>query len=133
MKRTFLRMLLLIVAINFLPTTSSSAIASEDDDKLPNKYSPIIVTKKGANGNIHRGIEPIEAYYQNSFVYFTFMDNLGELDINIYNIDNEESIYENVNSGTSTLSIDISSLGCGSHYILIEVSNGDTYWGEYYL
>lgn len=114
-KKSLLTTLSLILSINVFATNTL-----DDIKKMPVDYVPIIVTRKPANANMHRGlIQDVEAYYQNGSIYLNFNNNIGEVIISVTNIQTGQLCHNCIDSTQNTCSIDISSLGVGQYEILI--------------
>lgn len=75
---------------------------------------------------------PIACFYSNGSLFFTFMEDLGELEINVTNLDTGTEIFDEIDSfcGNALLEVPESS---GEYQIEITTENGDSYYGEYTL
>ena len=75
---------------------------------------------------------PIACFYSNGSLFFTFMEDLGELEISVTNLDTGAEIFDEIDSfcGNALLEVPESS---GEYQIEITTENGDSYYGEYTL
>ena len=75
---------------------------------------------------------PIACFYSNGSLFFTFMEDLGELEISVTNLDTGTEIFDEIDSfcGNALLEVPESS---GEYQIEITTENGDSYYGEYTL
>ena len=75
---------------------------------------------------------PIACFYSNGSLFFTFMDDLGELEISVTNLDTGAEIIDEIDSfgGSAVLEVSESS---GEYQIEITTETGDSYYGEYTL
>ena len=75
---------------------------------------------------------PIACFYSNGSLFFTFMEDLGELEINVTNLSTGVEIIDEIDSfcGNALLEVPESS---GEYQIEITTENGDSYYGEYTL
>lgn len=75
---------------------------------------------------------PIACFYSNGSLFFTFMEDLGELEINVTNLSTGVEIIDEIDSfcGNALLEVPESS---SEYQIEITTENGDSYYGEYTL
>ena len=75
---------------------------------------------------------PISCFYSEGTLFFTFMEDLGELEISVTNLDTGAEIFDEIDSfcGNALLEVPESS---GEYQIEITTENGDSYYGEYTL
>ena len=75
---------------------------------------------------------PIACFYSNGSLFFTFMEDLGELEISVTNLDTGAEIIDEIDSfgGSAVLEVSESS---GEYQIEITTETGDSYYGEYTL
>ena len=75
---------------------------------------------------------PIACFYSNGSLFFTFMEDLGELEISVTNLNTGVEIIDEIDSfcGNALLEVPESS---GEYQIEITTENGDSYYGEYTL
>lgn len=75
---------------------------------------------------------PIACFYSNGSLFFTFMEDLGELEISVTKLDTGTEIFDEIDSfcGNALLEVPESS---GEYQIEITTENGDSYYGEYTL
>lgn len=75
---------------------------------------------------------PITCTYQNGFLFFTFMEDLGEVEISVTNLSTGAEIFDEIDSfcGNALLEVSESS---GEYQIEITTENDDSYYGEYIL
>lgn len=102
-----------------------------DDDKRI-----VINPVKGGNKDSKRqrvpALVPIEAYYDSftSSVFISFMKNIGDADVVVFNSNNGETVETTVNAYYAPAVISVS--GAEGHYTLyITLSSGAEYWGEF--
>lgn len=127
-KKSLLTTLCLILSINVFATNTL-----DDIKNMPVDYVPIIVTRKPANANMHRGlVQDVEAYYQNGSIYLNFNNNIGEVIVCITNLHSGESIYDCIDTEYMTYAININTLGTGQFEILI-FNDLLTYEGSFIL
>ena len=75
---------------------------------------------------------PIACFYSDGSLFFTFMEDLGELEISVTNLDTGAEIIDEIDSfgGSAVLEVSESS---GEYQIEITTETGDSYYGEYTL
>lgn len=75
---------------------------------------------------------PIACFYSDGSLFFTFMEELGELEISVTNLSTGAEIIDEIDSfcGNALLEVPESS---GEYQIEITTENGDSYYGEYTL
>lgn len=126
-KKSLLTTLCLILSINVFATNTL-----DDIKKMPVDYVPIIVTRKPANANMHRGlIQDVEAYYQNEYIYIVFNLSIEYVSIEVLNVGNGFNVVTNVDTNNQQMThVDIGSGGCGTYTITITTQTGVYYIGE---
>ena len=126
MKKVLLALIaLLSVSVN--PVWSS--VNSENKDVKIYKGNPKDPDKAQPRDLIQ---VPIACFYSNGSLFFTFMEDLGELEINVTNLSTGVEIIDEIDSfcGNALLEVPESS---GEYQIDITTENGDSYYGEYTL
>ena len=75
---------------------------------------------------------PISCFYSDGSLFFTFMEDLGELEISVTNLDTGAEIIDEIDSfgGNAVLEVPESS---GEYQIEITTETGEAYYGEYTL
>lgn len=75
---------------------------------------------------------PIACFYSDGSLFFTFMEDLGELEISVTNLNTGVEIIDEIDSfcGNALLEVSESS---GEYQIEITTETDDSYYGEYTL
>lgn len=126
MKKVLLALIALL-SVSFNPVLSS--VNSENKEvkidkgssKDPNKVQPRNLIQV-----------PIACFYSNGSLFFTFMEDLGEVEISVTNLSTGAEIFDEIDSfcGNALLEVSESS---GEYQIEITTENDDSYYGEYIL
>lgn len=131
MKKSLLLLILLLSSQMFAKVT-----IDEKQDNKPVEVKPVeIKLKKGSSTNDDtrpRTLIPIICIYADGTVQFTFMEDLGELEISVTNLSTGAEIIDEIDSfcGNALLEVPESS---GEYQIEITTETGDSYYGEYIL
>ena len=112
---------------------TSFTVSSVDNEEVPKDHVPIVVKRKPLNSDLHRSLTLyIEAYYQDEHIYIDFDKCINSAYIEITNLETNSIISYYINKEESNITLDISSLGYGSHYIEITI-NDEVFYGILYL
>ncbi len=129
MNKNFIKSLLLVTLCSIVSFEVFATSVQDDDPQMPTDYTPIMVTRKPANADIHRGlIQDIDVYYYNKEIYFTFNKNIGEVTIDVINLSTGQSVSDYVDSMQGSFIINIGSMGVGEYEICI-FNDSTTYEG----
>ena len=88
----------------------------------------------GSSGGILRSpaFVPIDAYVSNAMVYVDFLNDLGEVEIELTNITTGDSVNETIENAIGWIVISFSG-DSGSYQITFTLSSGAKYSGEFEL
>ena len=124
-KSLFILVALFIASMNFVWSAVGSdgktIIIEKGDPEDPDKIRPRDLIQV-----------PIACFYSNGSLFFTFMEDLGELVISVTNLGTGAEIIDEIDSfcGSAVLEVPESS---GEYQIEITTETGDSYYGEYTL
>lgn len=126
MKKT-LFILIALLSIGF--NSAWSSVYSEDNNIKINKGKPIKVPEERPRDLIQ---VPIACFYSDGSLFFTFMEDLGELEISVTNLSTGAEIIDEIDSfcGNAVMEVPESS---GEYQIEITTETGEAYYGEYTL
>lgn len=118
--------------LSILCLSLSASFAANDGD---HQFIPIrVLDDTVETGTTHRSQEfvPIQAYYDGftSSIFFTFLQNIGEVEVSISNLYNGDYVDYIVNSSIGATIIPICG-DSGIYHITIIVSSGGGYEGEF--
>ena len=132
MKLKFKAMKKVIVFLILLLSVNTSSLWSANE--LANDSNDVVLRKKDRDNPRPRMPEyvPIACFYSDGSLFFTFMEDLGELEISVTNLNTGVEIIDEIDSfcGNALLEVSESS---GEYQIEITTETDDSYYGEYTL
>ena len=118
--------LILLLSVNTSSLWSANELANDSND--------VVLRKKDRDNPRPRMPEyvPIACFYSDGSLFFTFMEDLGELEISVTNLNTGVEIIDEIDSfcGNALLEVPESS---GEYQIEITTETDDSYYGEYTL
>jgi len=99
------------------------------DESNPPMDNPIPI--KDRKGGIYRSPVPIQCYYSDGELTFTFSATLGTVECEVVRVSDDEvfdATFYAVSGGTDSLYV---STDAGEYEITLTLSNGTVYYGEY--
>ena len=123
-----IRLLFLALPLLFIwPERAYSSSAMTASDEIPLNPKPI----NGGTGNRAPLGIPIQCYYSNGELTFTFSATLGTVDCEVVRVSDDEvfdATFYAVSGGTDSLYV---STDAGEYEITLTCSDGTIYYGEY--
>lgn len=127
MKKILLLLLALILSVAYLPIEAHAVPSLEESVPIP--INPD--TGNQGAGNRTPDIVPIQCYYSNGELTFTFSANLGTVDCEVVRL-SDETVYEATfyatNGGSDSLYV---STAPDDYVITLTCADGTIYYGEY--
>lgn len=75
---------------------------------------------------------PVSCYYSDGFLYFTFLEDLGEVEVSVANHSTGTTFFSECNTIIGSLVVNVP-IASGNYLIQIVTEDGDVYYGEYTL